>query len=116
MGSMLKFVHGGAADGGRRGSDDRGSALVMAAIVSVVAFSLGGVVLSFANHQSSASSIDAQRQQAIDAASAGLVDAASALTNDAGYAGSGATPVRYDSSSATYQVTVAEVADQPFTA
>lgn len=114
MGSMLKLTRRGTPRGAQR-SGDRGSALVMAAIVSVVAFSLGGVVLSFANRQSSASNIDRQRQQAIDAASAGLVDAASALTNDSSYAGSGAVPGTYDGSSATYKVTVESVADQPFT-
>ncbi len=115
MGSMLKFNHRRAPEGAERQSSDRGSALVMAAIVSVIAFALGGVVLSFANRQSSASNIDGQRQQAVDAASAGLVDAASALTNDGSYIGSGVVPGTYDDSSSTYEVTVQGVADQPFT-
>jgi hypothetical protein len=63
-----------------RPHSDRGSALVMAAIVSTVAFALAAVVLSFSNHQSTASNNDRLRQQAVDAATAGLVVADSALT------------------------------------
>ncbi|MGZ4740365.1 MAG: hypothetical protein ACXVLM_14210, partial [Ilumatobacteraceae bacterium] len=43
-----------------QGSGDRGAALVMAVIVSVVVLALGGSILSFANHQSTASRSDGQ--------------------------------------------------------
>ena len=62
------------------GRHDRGAAMVMALTVSAVSFGLAAVMLSFANHQSSASNQDRLRQQAIDAASAGLVVADSLLT------------------------------------
>ncbi len=67
---------------------DRGSALVMAVIIGVVAFALAGVLLSFANRESSASNLDRHRQHAIDAAMAGAVVANSALTTNAAYGGS----------------------------
>ena len=51
---------------------DRGAALVMAVIVSVVVLALGGTMLSLANHQSTASKSDGQRQQTIDFATASL--------------------------------------------
>jgi hypothetical protein len=59
---------------------DRGAAMVMAVTVAAVTFGLAAVMLSFANHQSTASNQDRLRQQAIDAASAGLVVADSLLT------------------------------------
>ena len=70
-------------------SSDRGAALVMAAIISVIAMALAGVMLSFANRESGASNNDRQRQHAIDAAMAASVVANSALANNAAYAGSG---------------------------
>lgn len=63
--------------------------MVMAVIIAVVAFALAGVLLSFADRQSSASSFDSQRQHAIDAAMAGSVVANSALASNAAYGGSG---------------------------
>lgn len=59
---------------------DCGAAMVMAVTISAVTFGLAVVMLSFANHQSTASNQDRLRQQAIDAASAGLVVADSLLT------------------------------------
>jgi Tfp pilus assembly protein PilX len=114
MGPMLKSGlsgEGKVSDGRLR---DRGSALVMAAIVSVVVFALAAVLLSFANHQSTASNNDRQRQQAIDAASAGLVRADSALTKHGMPAASGS--VTLPGSSATYNVTVRNpnIVGEPF--
>lgn len=80
MASMLKRDsrrHDHAQSTNRR---DRGAAMVMAVTVSAVTFGLAAVLLSFANHQSTASNQDRLRQQAIDAASAGLVVADSLLT------------------------------------
>lgn len=112
MGPMLKYdVRGRCARAEDRPSD-RGSALVMAAIVSVVVMALAGVVLSFADRQSSASNSDRQRQHAIDAASAGLVNAASRLTTDDELTVAEGT---YDNSGASYNVTVTSVAGEPFT-
>jgi hypothetical protein len=108
---MLKNNCGGSPKAADRGPRDRGSALVMAAIVSVIVFALGGVLFSFADRQASASNSDRQRQQAIDAASAGLVDAASKLTTGSA---PGSYPGTYDSSGSSYQVTVTPVAGQPF--
>ena len=84
---------------------DRGSAMVMAAIVSTVVFALAGVLLSFANHQSSASRTDGQRERAIDGAMAGLAVANLALTTNKGYVGS-STPVTFVSGATEYVVTV----------
>ena len=112
MGPMLKYqVRGRCARAVDRPTD-RGSALVMAAIVSVVVMALAGVVLSFANRQSSASNSDRQRQHAIDAASAGLVNAASKLTTDDELKVVSGT---FDNSGASYNVTVTSVAGEPFT-
>jgi Tfp pilus assembly protein PilV len=86
-------------------SSDRGSALVMAVIVSVVVLGLSGVLLTFANHQSSSSNSDRQRQQAIDAAMAGLVVADSALTTGGAYADSGVLK-SFPGGGAEYKVTV----------
>jgi Tfp pilus assembly protein PilV len=84
---------------------DRGSVLVMAAIVAVIVFALAGVLLSFAHRESTASNGDRQRQQAIDAAMAGAVVANSALTSNAAYTGSGL--VTYAGGAAQFEVTVA---------
>lgn len=111
MGSVLKSTiqrRGGTA---RNETADGGSALVMAAVVSVVVFALAGALLSFATRQNTASNQDRQRQQAIDGASAGLVDAASALTTDAGLTVDSGT---YDNSGTSYAVTVTTVAGEPF--
>jgi hypothetical protein len=70
-------------------SSDRGAALVMAAIISVVVMALAGVTLSFANRENSSSNNDRHRQHAIDAAMAASVVADAALANDAAYAGFG---------------------------
>jgi cytoskeletal protein CcmA (bactofilin family) len=78
----------------------------MAAIVSVVVFALAGVLLSFANHQSSASNNDRQRQLSIDGAMAGLVVADSALTKGGAYADSGVLKP-FVGGGAEYKVTVA---------
>ncbi len=110
MGPMLNKNLGGSREAATRRHGDRGSALVMAAIISVVVFALGGVLFSFANRQSSASNSDRQRQQAIDAASAGLVDAASKLTTDSA---PGSYSGTYDSSGSSYDVTVTPVAGEP---
>ena len=115
MGSMLNFKRRGTTAAANQRSSDRGSALVMAAIVSVVVFALAAVVLSFANRQSYASNLDRQRQQAVDAAAAGLVAAASAMTADGSYVGSKVLSEPYDSSAATYKVWVDPVAGEPFT-
>ena len=111
MGPMLKSNRAGSPEAADRRPRDRGSALVMAAIISVIVFALGGVLFSFANRQSSASNGDRQRQQAIDAASAGLVDAASKLTTDSA---PGSYSGTYDSSGSSYEVTVTPVAGEPF--
>jgi hypothetical protein len=76
----------------------------MAVIVSVVAFALAGVLLSFANRQSSASNLDRHRQHAIDAAMAGSVVANSALTSNASYSGSGL--VTFAGGGAQFEVSV----------
>jgi hypothetical protein len=68
---------------------DRGSVLVMAAIISVVVFALAAVMLSLTDRENSASNADRHRQNAIDAAMSGAVFANSALTNNAAYSGSG---------------------------
>ncbi|MEP7114255.1 MAG: hypothetical protein ABI862_13400 [Ilumatobacteraceae bacterium] len=104
MGSMLnrKLRAGGEAP--NEVSRDCGSALVMAAIVSVVVFALAAILLSFADHQSSASNSDRQRQQAIDAASSGLVVADSALTKNGSPPDSGL--VTLPGGSAAYDVKV----------
>ncbi len=99
MAPMLKNDAGGKRDG-----SDRGSALVMAAIISVVVFALAGVLLSFANRESTASNHDRQRQQAIDAAMAGSVVANSALTTNASFTGSGL--VAFAGGSAEFEVSV----------
>ena len=88
-----------------RHSSDRGSVLVMAAIVSVVAFALAGVLLSYAQRQSSSSNTERQRQQSIDAAMAGAVVANSALTTNAAYTGSGLMTVADGSSQFEVHVT-----------
>ena len=111
MGSVLKCTIRNRSGAVRHQKRDRGSALVMAAIVSVVVFALAGVLLSFATRQNTASNQDRQRQQAIDAASAGLADAASALTTDAGLTVDSGS---YDNSGASYAVTVTPVAGEPF--
>lgn len=85
-------------------TDDRGSMLVMSVIISVVGFALAGVLLSFANKESSASNLDRHRQHAIDAAMAGSVVANSALTSNAAYLGSGL--VTYTGGDAQFEVTV----------
>ena len=68
---------------------DRGSVMVMAAIISVVVFALATVMLSLTDRESTASNGDRHRQSAIDAAMSGAVIANSALTNNAAYSGSG---------------------------
>jgi hypothetical protein len=108
---MLNKILGGSPEAVDRRARDRGSALVMAAIISVVVFALGGVLFSFANRQSNASNSDRQRQQAIDAASAGLVDADSKLTTDSAPSSYTGT---YDASGSSYNVTVTPVDGQPF--
>ncbi len=67
-------------------SRDRGVALVMAVIVSVVVLALGGSILSYANHQSTASRSDGQRQQTIDFATASLSLTDLGLTANKDYA------------------------------
>ena len=86
---------------------DRGAAMVMAAIISVVVMTLAGVTLSFANRENSASNGDRQRQHAIDAAMAASVVANSALANNAAYAGSGLVSFGTGANAAQYEVTVA---------
>ena len=83
---------------------DRGSALVMAAIVSVIVFALGAGMVALAAHQSNASNNDRRRQQAVDAALSGLVVADSALSRNAAYAGSGLQP--FSGGAAEFEVTV----------
>ena len=109
MGSMLNQQARGVDRVPREQARDRGSALVMAAIVSVVVFGLSAVMLSAANHQSSASNGDRVRQQAIDAASSGLVVAASALTRDPDYAVAESTQ-----GATSYRVTVEKVPNDQF--
>jgi Tfp pilus assembly protein PilX len=87
-------------DGGRTsvGRPDRGSAMIMAILVSLIVFMLALTWTSMASHESSASNADRRRQNAIDAAMAGLVVADSRLTRDSaftttglvGFAGGGA--------------------------
>jgi hypothetical protein len=91
-------------------ASDRGSALVMAVIVSVVVVSLAGVLLSFANHQSTASRNDTQRQQTIDVAMAGVAKTDSFLEKDAAYTGT-AGLVTAPGGGAQYEVTVVTQSD-----
>ncbi len=86
-------------------SSDRGTALVVAAIISVIVMGLGAVTLSFANRESGSSNNDRQRQHAIDAAMAASVVANSALASNAAYPGSGL--VTFAGGEAQYEVTVA---------
>jgi Tfp pilus assembly protein PilX len=86
-------------------ASDRGSALVVAAIISVIVMGMGAVTLSFANRESGSSNNDRQRQHAIDAAMAASVVANSALASNAAYAGSGL--VTFAGGEAQYEVTVA---------
>ena len=89
----------------RSRSRDRGSALVMAVIISVIVFALGGLLLALVSHESAASNVDRRRQQAIDAAFAGLVVANSALTRNSAFATTGLVP--FTGGSAQFEVTVA---------
>lgn len=84
---------------------DRGSVLVMAAIISVVVFALAAVMLSLTDRESSASNGDRHRQNAIDSAMSGVVIANSALTNNAAYTGSGL--VTLTGGAAQFEVSVA---------
>jgi Tfp pilus assembly protein PilX len=87
----------------RRGEE--GASLVMALAITLTVFILGGVWLRSADHQSSASVRDRDRQRAVDAANAGLVVAASKLAASAAYSG---TPVTtFAGGAAQYEVTVA---------
>lgn len=104
MATMLRRDVQVPRDSSRRRTDDRGSTLLMSVIISVVGFALAGVLLSFANRQSSASNLDRHRQHAIDAAMAGSVVANSALTSNAAYLGSGL--VTYAGGEAQFEVTV----------
>ena len=92
---------------GLKKQSDRGAAMVMAAIISVVVMTLAGVTLSFANRENTASNGDRQRQHAIDAAMAASVVANSALANNAAYAGSGLVSFGAGANAAQYEVTVA---------
>ena len=105
MESMLNTQESLVGNRRNRRSSDRGSVLVMAAIISVVAFALAGVILSHAQRQSSASNTERFRQQSIDAAMAGAVVANSALTTNAAYTGSGLVTVA--DGSAQFEVHVA---------
>jgi Tfp pilus assembly protein PilX len=96
MASMLKLQ--------RAGARDRGSALVVAVIISVIVFSLSGLLLALVSHESSASNVDRRRQQAIDAAFAGLVVANSALTRNSAFATTGLLP--FTGGSAEFEVTI----------
>jgi hypothetical protein len=61
-------------------SEERGIALVTALLVSMIVLALGMVAVGLSLHNSSASSLDRKRTQAIDAAEAGLDSFSSQLT------------------------------------
>lgn len=83
---------------------DDGFTMVMSVTLSAIVFILGATWVAYANHESSASSYDRRRQQAIDAANAGLVVADAALSRNAAYAGVGVTS--FPGGSAAYEVSV----------
>jgi hypothetical protein len=67
---MLKRLH----------SEERGVALVTALLVSMIVLALGMVAVGISLHDTSASSLDRKRTQAVDAAEAGLDSFSSQLT------------------------------------
>jgi hypothetical protein len=77
----------------------------MSVMLSAVVFMLGASWLAYATHESSSSSYDRRRQQAVDAANAGLVAADAALSRSAAHAGVGVTS--FPGGSAQYEVAVA---------
>lgn len=105
METMLNISGRRNAERSDHPSTDRGSVMVMAAIISVVVFGLAAVLLSFADRESTASNGDRERQHAIDAAMAGAVVANSALTTNSAYTGSGL--VALTGAAAQFEVSVA---------
>jgi hypothetical protein len=90
----------------RPARSDDGFTLVMAVLVTVVVFSLGGTWLAYADHENDASAYDRRRQQSIDAANAGLVVADAALSRNSAY--TGAIVTNFAGGNAQYE-TIVEV-------
>ena len=67
-----------------RATDERGVSLVTAMVITLTVFAIGGIWITLATHQYSASARERQRQQALSAAEAGLNQAMSGLSADAG--------------------------------
>jgi len=78
--------------------------MVMSVMLSAVVFMLGATWVAYATHESSSSSYDRRRQQAVDAANAGLVAADAALSRNAAHAGVGVTS--FPGGSAHYETAV----------
>lgn len=89
--------------------NDDGFTLVMSVMLTAVVFTLGATWVVYANHESSSSSYDRRRQQAIDAANAGWVVADAALSRSSTYTGVAVTA--FASGSAEYEVTVVDPPD-----
>ena len=68
METMLNISGRRNAERSDHPSTDRGSVMVMAAIISVVVFGLAAVLLSFADRESTASNGDRERASAVEAA------------------------------------------------
>ena len=71
-----------------RSADECGVSLVVAMVITLAVFAIGGIWTGLATHQYTQSARDRQREQARNAAEAGANEAMSRLSADAGYTGS----------------------------
>ncbi|MBI2168230.1 MAG: hypothetical protein HYU28_01835 [Actinobacteria bacterium] len=78
----------------RRMTDESGTGVVTALMITIIVFTLGATWTSVAVHQVQSSSHERRREQALNAAEAGINYAFSQLSGDAGWAGtSGPVPL-----------------------
>ncbi len=95
-----------------RGADERGVSLVVAMVITLAVFAIGGIWTGLAAHQYTQSARDRQREQARNAAEAGANAAMSRLSADAGYTG-GSTLAALPGATGEYEVSVNRLSTDP---